>query len=205
MNTLIKILCLSVVSFIFSSSHGMMTYIINEYEFGVEVGGFTTPDLKDNEFIKFSGYYMYFISDIGAMGEDYSSTLGPIGFPGDQYLGEGSNLNYFGGGGYFYTPIKRDKSIFLQSTLGLFYFYENFHNMYYDSFQILGNNGYYHTEGYSNSKHSLGFDIGSNIIFGLGKVKLTNNQQKSSYPIYMSLGGSISTKGIFSVKIGLCL
>ena len=83
--------------------------------------------------------------------------------------------------------------------MGLFWFYENFHNQYYDSFQILGNNGYYYTEGYTSGNQSLGIDIGSSIVFGLGE----KSRYKEGYSYYLSLGGSISTKGVFSFKVGL--
>lgn len=208
MKTLIKILCLSVLSFVVANDYSedeepgnlYINFMINEYDSHMDFGASYRPNMKSGEYIKLSGFYMSYIYDSVMGGEDYSSTLGPNGFPGDSYLGEKNSVFMIGGGAYFYTPILKNKKFYLQHSVGAFLFSENFHNTYYDSFQILGNNGYYYTEGYSKSNRYFALEIGSSICVQLFNFRWDN--YSPSYPIFLNVGYMVNTIGFPSFKIG---
>ena len=87
----------------------------------------------------------------------------------DRFDGEFWISNYWGLGGYFFTPLSENMKTFLLHQIGIITFNESFYNKYYDSFEILGNNGKYYSESSTPDKSSFGFEFGTNFYFSLSQ------------------------------------
>lgn len=166
---------------------------------GFEMGMFFVPLNKKITVMKFYGGYGWFGGHDGSGSyEDYTSVFGTVNTFNDRYDGEFSISNYWGFGGYFFTSFDNTNKTFFLSQLGLISYSESFYNKYYDSSEILGNNGKYYSESKTPSKDSMGFEVGTNIFISLSEKP----NYSGLYSFYGYFGLSFSTIGSLIFRVG---
>jgi len=182
---------------------------------GIEMGMFFIPksaantkgDAKSNSgaktMFRFMGGYGWFAAQDGSGSyEDYTSVLGTVNVYEDRFDGEFSITDHLGLGGYFFTSVTENNKFFLLHQIGLIFYRESFFNKYYDSYEILGDNGRYYTESRTPDNKSTGFEFGTNLFIAL-------SQENSSYYNYFFwygyLGGSYSTIDSITFRGGVAL
>jgi len=184
-----------------SSSQLYMSGGLTLNPLGSEMGFVFVPTSEKKPVLKFAGGYMSFArQDDSGSYEDYTDVLGTKNVFDDRFDGEFTISNYFGLGGYFYSPIKETK-MFLISQVGAVLLRESFYYKYYDASEILGYNGKYYSESSRSDSSSLGLEIGSSFYFAL-----TQNLLHGEYCFwYGFLGASFSTVKPVAFKGGLLL
>lgn len=167
---------------------------------GFEMGMYFIPKSENKTLFKFTGGYGWFAGQDGSGSyEDYTEVFGTVNTFDDRFDGEFSISNYLGLGGYFFTPLSENRKTFLLHQIGIITFSESFYNKYYDSFEILGNNGKYYSESSTPDKSSFGFEFGSNFYFSLSQTPNYNGR----YFWYGYVGGSLSTVDSFTIRGGI--
>ena len=158
-----KLLFILLFSNILFSNQWYMNCGLSLNPSGLEMGMFHIP--KESGSFTITGGYGWLNLDSNSNNdgyEDYTETLGTTNTFNDRFDGQFSITDVTGLGIYFYSPMKK---YFLITQLGLINYNKSYFNKYYDSYQILGNNGKYYSESSTPSEKSISMEVGINLAY----------------------------------------
>jgi|APSaa5957512576_1039674.scaffolds.fasta_scaffold29657_2 hypothetical protein len=195
MKRIILLACTLAASCLAQPFNGIMGMGITFQRLGIEMAFAGVK--PEGSMFEFAGGYAWAADEINnGKYESMTSVMGTVNVYDDREDGEFTDYSDFGFGILFATPLEKDQ-IFLLHNIGYTSEKQTYFNKYYDSYEILGNNGRYFLESSKGSKKDRGFEIGSTFYYRYNPDSPTK--------IYIYGGGMLSSISGMNGRLGLAL